>query len=454
VTDCTFGPDPAKDTMNRTTGFAHAATLLAAALLLVGCESPPTHPQLEPSKQQRVEGPLIRGELTYRQRIALPPDSIAVVELRDSAGNGPVVAEWRRTLGGQQVPIRFEMPYDPQKLKAGERYAVRGAIFAGGQPAWASDAKPVTPGGGNVEAGTLLLAPYQPLAFASVLKCGDRIATFGVGKRDGRDVPQLVVGDRRYDLREVVAASGARYEAIDDPRTTMWNKGTRATLVVGGEAWPECEMQRAGGTPAAATVRARGNEPFWSVEIDQTLRFRTPDRTVEGPAPAARLQDGVRRYEGTLDGRSISVALREQRCSDTMTGMPHPLSAEVQFDGRTYRGCGGNPADLLLGREWVVEDITGGMVDRSRATLNFAADGNLSGRASCNTFTTTYKLSGEGLAIGKTAATMMACAPSLMQQEGRFLDILQNARRFEITDTGALMLVTADDRRITARRPK
>jgi heat shock protein HslJ len=227
----------------------------------------------------------------------------------------------------------------------------------------------------------------------------------------------------------------------------------RATLVVGGDAWPECEMQRAGGAPTP-TVQARGNEPFWSVEISHTLRFRTPTASFEGPAPEARLQDGVRRYDGTLDGRPISIALREQRCSDTMTGMPHPLSAEVQFDGRRYRGCGGNPVDLLVGTEWVVEDIGGGMVDRSRATLNFAADGHLHGRASCNTYTTTFRLSGEGLTVGKTAATMMACAPSLMQQEGRFLDILQKAQRFEIMDSGALVLVTADGRRITARRPK
>jgi heat shock protein HslJ/uncharacterized lipoprotein YbaY len=440
--------------MIRTPRLAHATTLLIAATLLAACASQPAYPTLEPSQRPRIEGPVIRGELTYRQRIALPPDSVAVVELRDSAGVGPVVAEWRRTLGGIQVPIRFEMPFDPQKLKADQRYALRGAIFAGGQPAWASDAKPVTIGAGNVEAGTVLLTPYQPLAFASVLKCGDRFATFGVGKRDGRDVPQLVIGDRRFDLREVVAASGARYEAIDDPRTTMWNKGNRATLVVSGEAWPECEVHRAGGGTPAATLQARGNEPFWSVDIGPMLRFRSGTITVEGPAPAAQFEDGVRRYVGTVQGRPISVALREQRCADTMSGMPHPFNAEVQFDGRTYRGCGGNPADLLVGAEWVVEDITGGIVERSRATLNFNADGNLNGRASCNTYTTTYKLSGEGLAIGKTAATMMACAPSLMQQEGRFLDILQQARRFEITDIGALVLITADGRRITARRPK
>jgi len=286
-----------------------------------------------------------------------------------------------------------------------------------------------------------------------VLQCGDRVATFGIAKRDGRDVPQLVVGERRYDLRQVVAASGARYEAIDDPRTTAWSKGDRFTLVVGGDSWPECEGQRAAGA-SAAFVRARGNEPFWAVEIDRTLRLRTPDRALEGPAPVARLDDGARRYDGTLEGRPIRVVLREQRCTDTMSGMPHPLSAEVQFDGRTYRGCGGDPADLLVGTEWAVEDITRGMLDGSRATLNFGSDGTLSGRASCNMFTTTYKLSGEGLAIGRTAATMMACAPELMQQEGRFLDILQQANRFEISDTGALLLFAPDGRRITARRPK
>jgi heat shock protein HslJ/uncharacterized lipoprotein YbaY len=431
---------------------AAATLVLLCAMLLAACASPPRYPELEPSKRPAVTGPTIRGELTYRQRIALPPDSTAVVELRESAGNGPVVAEWRRTLGGQQVPIRFEMVYDPAKVAPSGSYGLRGAIFAGGQPAWASEAKPVTVGGGNVEAGTLVLAPYQPLALASLLKCGERSALLGIGKRDGRDVQQLVVGDRRYDLREVVSASGARYEAIDDPRTSVWEKGGRATVVVGGEAWPECEVQRAASGAAAPALQARGNEPFWLLDIGATLRLRTPDSTLEGPAPQMQLHDGARRYEGTLQGRPVSVSVRDSRCADTMTGMPYPLAVEMQFDRRTWRGCGGNPTDLLVGREWVVEDIGGGMVDRSRATLAFAADGRVSGRASCNTFTATWKLTGETLTVGQAAATMMACAPSLMQQEGRFLDILQNTRRFEITDAGALVLITADNRRITARR--
>ena len=430
-----------------------AATLLCTAASLIACSSAPVHPQLEPSKRSRVEGPLIRGELTYRQRIALPPDSIAIVELRANSGNGHVVAEWRRTLGGMQVPIRFEMGYDPTKLEASGTYALRGAVFSGGRPTWVSEPHPITLAhGGDITAGTLMLMPYQVLAFASTLKCGERTAQFGIGKRDGRDVPQLVVGDRRWDLREAVSASGARYEAIDDPRTSIWTKGNRATVTVGGETWPECEMSNGAAAASPPTLKARGNEPFWSLEIGSTLLLRTPDARLEGPAPAVGLRDGVRRYEGTLAGKAVSVVAREQRCADTMTGMPYPLTVEMQFDGRTWRGCGGEPADLLVGREWVVEDMTGGLADRSRATLAFTADGRLAGRASCNNFTATFALTGETLTVGKAATTMMACAPSLMQQEGRFLDILQNTRRFEITETGALVLITGDDRRITARR--
>jgi heat shock protein HslJ len=233
----------------------------------------------------------------------------------------------------------------------------------------------------------------------------------------------------------------------------VWVKGSRATVVLSGETWPECEVHTMGAGPAAPVLRAHGNEPSWSLEIGSTLRFRTGGTSIEGAAPAARTQDGVRRHDGTVQGRAIAVAIREQRCMDSMSGMPYPRSVEVLIDGRTYRGCGGNPDDLLTGVEWVVEDIGGaGIVDRSRATLNFQGDGRVSGRGSCNTYAGSYTLTGESLAFGKLAATMMACTPALMQQEQRFFEILQLIHRFEISDSGALVLIAPDRRRITARR--
>jgi len=425
---------------------------LLATTLLAAC-STPAYPELEPTKRQPAQGPAIRGELATRQRIALPADSLALVELRELGGQGSVVADWRRTLLGQQLPIRFELVYDPAQIDAAKNYGVRAAIIAGGQPLWASEATPVKPGGGSTEAGTLLLAPYQALAFASALDCGGRQAQFGIIRRDSLDIPQLVVGSRRYDLRQVPAASGARYEAIGDPRTTVWNKGERTTVTVGGEVWPECETRKAVAAAAGPSpLRLRGNEPFWLLEIGATLRLRTPDATLEGPAPQLQAGDGLRRYEGNLQGRPISATVSSQRCIDNMSGMPYPLTAEVRFDGRVLKGCGGNPADLLIGAEWVVEEITGGMLERSRATLTFDADGRLSGRASCNSFFASYTLTGEGLGISQAGTTRMACAPELMQQEARFLDILKQVQRFEIAADGALLLASGDGRRIKARR--
>ena len=49
---------------------------------------------------------------------------------------------------------------------------------------------------------------------------------------------------------------------------------------------------------------------------------------------------------------------------------------------------------------------------------------------------------------------MMSCAPSLMEQERRFLEILQRVRTFDVTDTGALVLRDELGRAITARRPR
>lgn len=194
------------------------------------------------------DGPLlVRGSLDLRERIALPSDAIAVVELREGT-EGRVLAESRQPLGDRQLPVPFEVA-DGRGTPAAPARTVRAAILVGGRPAWVSEPKAVAAGTATVDVGTLTLASHQPLAFDSALKCGERSARFGIGRRDGRDVPQLDIGDRRFDLKQVVTASGAGYEAIDDPRTMLWDKGNRATVAVEGESWPECEIAPAGRDP-------------------------------------------------------------------------------------------------------------------------------------------------------------------------------------------------------------
>jgi heat shock protein HslJ/uncharacterized membrane protein/uncharacterized lipoprotein YbaY len=442
---------------------AIVAVKLAAGLVAGCAQFPATAPPADPTS--------VLGELALRTRSALPPDSVAVVELRDGGGDGRLIAEWRQALAGRQAPIPFAFTVAPQARGAVARAAVRGAILVDGRPALRSDARPLTLGAGALEVGTLLLTAEPPLAYASELRCGARTLLSGIGKRDGRDVLQLVDGTRRIDLRDVVAASGARFEAIDVPGTTLWSKGLRATIVLDGATLPECDVRPLpAGTPtspvakpaapgsaapfaAFAPLTARGNEPAWTLTLDQRLRFTTDGRSVEGRTPAGQMRDGVRIHDGALIGQHVTVEVRESVCRDSMSGMPHPNTVQVRVDDRTFHGCGGRPLDLLLGAEWVVENIGGaGIVDRSRATLRFAEDGKVGGRSSCNIYTGSYTLTGEALTVGDTATTMMTCAPALMQQEQRFLDILQQLQRFEIEAAGALVLVDRSGRSITARR--
>lgn len=392
---------------------------------------------------------VIRGALSYRARIALPPDSRAIVALKDvSRPDGAVVAEHRMDLKGRQVPIAFELAVDRAKLDDARRYAVRGAVFSGGRPLWASEPVMIERTSNTVDVGTLDMTPVRAGAFATVFQCGSDRATVGFTQH----AMQLSVGSATFEIRQAVAASGARYEAVGDPTTSFWNKGRRATLVVKGRTYPECVQV----DDKTTMFRARGNEPGWRLDIEgdrMTLVTQYGAKRLVAATPAAQRTDTFTRYAARVEGSDVTATIFNRPCRDTMTGMPHPYAVEVMLDGKKLAGCGGDPATLLQGREWVVEDINGkGVIDRSRATLNFGADGRVSGRSSCNNYTAQYTLTGEGLTVSKAAGTMMACEPPLMQQESLFLDVLQNVRRFDLGPDGALILQTDDRRTITARR--
>jgi membrane-bound inhibitor of C-type lysozyme len=65
---------------------------------------------------------------------------------------------------------------------------------------------------------------------------------------------RLVVDDEAFALRPVPAASGAKYEAIGDPATTLWNKGASTTLTLRGVTLPECRDNAANASRPPASV--------------------------------------------------------------------------------------------------------------------------------------------------------------------------------------------------------
>lgn len=102
---------------------------------------------------------VIRGVATYRERIALTPGAVFEAELLEvsrAPAAGKVVARVRKSHVGQ-IPISFEIPFNPRHIDAHRRYAVRASISEGGRIRFASDRGTPLPTEGFGRKVTLLL---------------------------------------------------------------------------------------------------------------------------------------------------------------------------------------------------------------------------------------------------------------------------------------------------------
>jgi uncharacterized lipoprotein YbaY len=78
----------------------------------------------------------VTGVVTYTRRIALPPNAVVSVALRDvSRADAPAVTLGEQIVEteGRQVPIPFEIPYDPSAIDPTHRYAVSARITVDGE---------------------------------------------------------------------------------------------------------------------------------------------------------------------------------------------------------------------------------------------------------------------------------------------------------------------------------
>lgn len=134
------------------TGLALVVVLLIAACA-AGVQSP-------------AQSATLKGTVTYRERIALPPSAVVKVQLVDvSRADAPAVVLGEQLIRteGRQVPFAFEIAYDPKRIEDRFTYAVQARIEVDGQLRFINDQRyPVLTRGAVDRAELLLRAVGAP----------------------------------------------------------------------------------------------------------------------------------------------------------------------------------------------------------------------------------------------------------------------------------------------------
>ena len=137
---------------------------------------------------------VIRGTVTYRQRIALTPNSEITVRIVDAAdANARPVAETTFPAGDRQVPIPFELEYQMRDINRQRNYELQGEIRSGGQVRFRTSAGvPVTLRGQQADQNVeLVVVPVReeptPITGRTI-----SLSKFGTGS--------MQIGDRGNEL--------------------------------------------------------------------------------------------------------------------------------------------------------------------------------------------------------------------------------------------------------------
>ena len=295
----------------------------------------------------------------------------------------------------------------------------------------------------------LLLAALPPAAAEPVnatadFICGPHAVRLTI--EDGR--PSLSIDGAPRAIEQRRAASGVRYESVDGGTPLLfWEKGPEALLEIGDGGTIPCTATD-NAEPGFLPFRARGNEPGWMLGVSRsgmTLITDYGDTTVEATDPVFRRIDGGLEVEAGPATNALKVRILDRLCRDDMSGTPYPSAVEVELGGKLLRGCGGEPRDLLTGREWTVAELDGAAIPAERApTLKFGDGEKLGGVGGCNSYFTSAATKGRKLATGPVAATRRACPVALMAVEDRFFRILDRAVNFDVRDDGRELIIRAD----------
>ena len=162
--------------------------------------------------------------------------------------------------------------------------------------------------------------------------------------------------------------------------------------------------------PPAAPYRAVGQEPGWSLIIDQRdITFIHMNGTqVRQPKPPVIGGIAGEIYQTPR----IGVNIVHVPCTDVMSGQVYRDRVQVDVDGRRYEGCGGETvapvAGSLANTSWRVTAINGRPTPSGDYHMNFESD-RIGARFGCNSMGGRYRQNGTTLIVSDLAQTLIGC---------------------------------------------
>jgi uncharacterized membrane protein len=187
---------------------------------------------------------------------------------------------------------------------------------------------------------------------------------------------------------------------------------------------------------------AQGNEPAWTLTFSESeLLFVTElgRRHQTWMLPLTVTSVGGQRFHSK--DKNATLTVNRLVCRDTMTGMPYPAEVTFSAEGKSWKGCGGNPLALLTGKTWriiVMNDKA--LQDSTSIWLTIRPSGDVNGSTGCFRFRTTLVAHGEGIRFKPMNTTWPSCMPVRMHQAYQFITKLSNVRRFDLDENGTLSL--------------
>ncbi len=272
----------------------------------------------------------ISGEIMVMERMALPEDSVILVDLSDERDQ--MVAASRSPTEGRQSPFGFRI-----EAPADKRLVLRVGLRGDDEMIWLSEPLGIAPDTGPLELGVIRALRMPRMGFAALLSCGNQLIEIGYLPEEVR----LRLNEQVITMQAQPVASGELYVAADNPATSIYLKGDGAIIRIDGAELSECGLIRTGAdlTQGVWNISAIDDKPTLFPSRTELVFY--PDGRMTASVGCNRMIGGYRRHGGIL---SIG------RVASTMMACPEGLDAQERSFAAVLQMVDGYRLDPAAGR--------------------------------------------------------------------------------------------------------